>query len=143
MTMNHHLPTHSEKLSAPPTSPIQEPTAASLMAIEVSLSKPWVIPMPEGEFMLDDIQSAIDLGEVYIEVMSEASHWRWIFQKDCVEGGIKVNLSPTLITVDLNLKAMVRGVKAGEVAPDPRRWKLQGICFAHVFKVDAQSLYRS
>ena len=143
MTMNHHLPTHSEKLSAPPTSPIQEPTAASLMAIEVSLSKPWVIPMPEGEFMLDDIQSAIEMGEVYIEVMSEAGHWRWIFQKDCVEGGIKVNLSPTLITVDLNLKAMVRGVKAGEVAPDPNRWKLQGICFAHVFGVNAQSLYRS
>jgi len=113
------------------------------MAIEVRLSKPWVIPMPEGEFMLDDIQSAIDMGEVYIEVMSEAGHWRWIFQKDCVEGGIKVNLSPTLITVDLNLKAMVRGVKAGEVAPDPNRWKLQGICFAHVFGVNAQSLYRS
>ena len=143
MTMNHHLPTHSERLSAAPTSPIKAPTPAPLMAIEVRLSKPWVISMPEGDFMVEDIQSAIDMGEVYIEVMSEAGHWRWIFQKDCVEGGIKVNLSPTLITVDLNLKAMVRGVKAGEVAPDPSRWKLQGICFAHVFGVNAQSLYRS
>ena len=92
--------------------------------------------------MAQDIQSAIDLGEVYIEVMSGAVHWRWIFQKDCLEGGIALNLSPEAITVQLNLRAMVRGVKPGDLVPDAKSWKLQGICFAHVYGVNAQELHR-
>jgi hypothetical protein len=35
------------------------------------------------------------------------------FQKDCLEGGIALNLSPEVITVRSNLRAMVRGVRPG------------------------------
>ena len=71
-TRLHHdhesSPSHAlRKTQRTATSPIKALTPAPLMAIEVRLSKPWVIPMPEGEFMLDDIQSAIDMGEVYIK----------------------------------------------------------------------------
>jgi hypothetical protein len=141
--MNHPMTSTSKPRQTPAFTPTQAPQPSPLIPIDINLAHPWLIPMPEGAYRADDIQSAIDLGEVYIEVMSGAGHWRWIFQKDCHEGGIEVNLSSTVITVQLNLRAMVRGVRPGDPVPDPKNWKLQGICFAHVYGVTAQELYRT
>ena len=69
--------------------------------------------------------------------MSVAGHWRWIFQKERHEGEIAVNLSPEVITVHLNLRAMMRGVSPGDLVPDPKNWKLHNICFANVYGVTA------
>ena len=140
--MNHPMTSTSKPRQTPAFTPTQAPQPSPLIPIDINLAHPWLIPMPEGAYRADDIQSAIDLGEVYIEVMSGAGHWRWIFQKDCHEGGIEVNLSSTVITVQLNLRAMVRGVIPADPVPDPKNWKLQGICFAHVYGVTAQELYR-
>jgi len=141
--MNHPMTSTSKPRQTPAFTPTQAPQPSPLIPIDINLAHPWLIPMPEGAYRADDIQSAIDLGEVYIEVMSGAGHWRWIFQKDCHEGGIEVNLSSTVITVQLNLRAMVRGVRPADPVPDPKNWKLQGICFAHVYGVTAQELYRT
>lgn len=141
--MNHPMTGTSKPRQTPVSTPTLAPQPSPLIPIDINLAHPWVIPMPEGVHMPQDIQSAIDLGEVYIEVMSGAGHWRWIFQKDCLEGGIAVNLSPEVITVQLSLRAMVRGVRPGDLVPDPKNWKLQGICFAHVYGVTAQELYRT
>ena len=103
------------------------------VVIEFRLDKPWIINLPEGRNRREDIQSALDLGEVYVELMSPEEHWRWVFPKDCVRGGIEADVTDESVTVRIDFVANVRGLKPGVPSPDPKRWRLQTVNFGHVF----------
>ncbi len=103
------------------------------VVIEFRLDKPWIINLPEGRNRREDIQSALDLGEVYVELMSPEEHWRWVFPKDCVRGGIEAEVTDKAVTVRMDFEAHVRGLKPGMPSPDPKRWRLQTVNFGHVF----------
>lgn len=107
--------------------------ATPLIRIDFSLGVPWVIPMPDGEHMRENLEAAIELGEVWLELMSPEEYWRWVFPKDCIRGGIAAELSRDSITVVIDFEAQVRGVKPGQTLPDPKSWRLQSVNFAHVF----------
>ena len=74
----------------------------SPLHIQFRLERPWIISLPEGRNRREDIQSALDLGEVYVELMSPEEHWRWVFPKDCVCGGIEADVTDESVTVRID-----------------------------------------